>query len=184
MIPIMLDAARLRVGLVGRGTLAVRRLDWFRRLGAAPELFSDAPGGELIAVAGDMLIPRLPDTGDLAALDLLWIADIDPRAAADLYGVARAAKTLVNVEDDLPLCDFHTPSVVARGALVIAAGTGGGSPALAAIVRERLEEAFPVAWGPALEDIAAARRQMRSAGAAPAEIAADARRRLAETKLI
>jgi len=184
MIPIMLDAARLRVGLAGRGALAVRRLEWFRRLGAAPELFSDAPGGELIAVAGDMLIPRLPDAGDLAALDLLWIADIDPGAAADLYGLARAAKTLVNVEDDLPLCDFHTPSVVTRGALVIAAGTGGGSPALAAIVRERLEEAFPVAWGPALDDIAAARRQMRSAGAAPAEIAADARRRLAETKLI
>ncbi len=184
MIPIMLDAARLRVGLAGRGALAVRRLEWFRRLGAAPELFSDAPGGELIAVAGDMLIPPPPDAGGLAGLDLLWIADFAPRAAADLYGLARAAKALVNVEDDLPLCDFHTPSVVTRGALVIAAGTGGGSPALAAIVRERLEEAFPVAWGPALDDIAAARRQMRSAGAAPAEIAADARRRLAETKLI
>ncbi|MFO1235568.1 MAG: hypothetical protein U1F24_00820 [Alphaproteobacteria bacterium] len=93
-------------------------------------------------------------------------------------------RRLLIVEDDLPLCDFHTPAVVTRGALVIAAALGGGSPALAAIVRERLEEAFPVAWGPALDDVAAARRQMRSAGAAPAEIAADARRRLAETKLI
>ena len=43
MIPIMLDAARLRIGLAGRGALAVRRLEWFRRLGAAPELFPTSP---------------------------------------------------------------------------------------------------------------------------------------------
>lgn len=184
MIPVMLDPTRLRIGLVGRGVLAQKRLHWFRTLGAEPELYSDAAEESFAAEAGDRLIPRLPDSGDLAALDLLWIADLDPNAAAHLATRARRAKVVVNVEDVLALCDFHTPAVVKRGRLVLAAGTGGASPAVAAAVRGKLEDAFPIGWDTALEDIAAARLRLREDGAAPAEVAADARARLAAAKLI
>jgi precorrin-2 dehydrogenase/sirohydrochlorin ferrochelatase len=184
MIPVMLDPARLRIGLAGRGALALKRLDWFRHLGAEPILYSDKPDGRFAAEAGDRLIARLPDAGDLAALDLLWVADLDADAAAALATRARRAKVLVNVEDVLPLCDLHTPAVVKRGRLVLAAGTGGASPAVASAVRAKLEEAFPVGWGGALEDIAAARTRLRASGAAPTDVAADARARLAAAKLI
>jgi len=184
MIPVMLDPARLRIGLVGRGVLAQKRLTWFRSLGAEPELFSDAPEETFIAEAADRLLPRLPDSGDLAALDLLWIADLDIDAASTLADRARRARVLVNVEDALAFCDFHTPAVVKRGRLVLAAGTGGASPAVAAAVRAKLEDAFPVGWDTALEDIAAARLRLREGGAKPAEVAADARARLAAAKLI
>lgn len=184
MIPIMLDPVRLRIGLVGRGELAVRRLAWFAKLGATPEIFSDKPTAEFLAVAGEQLIPRLPDAGDLSALDLIWIADLGPWASAELTAQARAAKVIVNVEDDLPNCDFHTPAVVTRGRLVLAAGTGGASPAVAQAVRVKLEAAFSPSWGDALEDIAAARARLRESGAAMAELAADARARLAAAKLI
>ena len=43
---VMLDPARLRIGLVGRGDLAIRRLGWFQKLGAKPEIFSDKPSVE------------------------------------------------------------------------------------------------------------------------------------------
>lgn len=184
MLPVMLDPARTRVGLAGRGALTLRRLEWFRRLGFMPEIFSDTPSDELVAAAGELFLPRLPDPGDLVALDLLWIADLDRAEAEDLYVQARAVKVLVNVEDDLPLCDFHTPSVVTRGRLVIAAGTGGASPAVAAAVRGKLEQAFSEDWADTLEDIAAARVQLRGEGAVPADILADARRRLAAARLI
>lgn len=184
MLPVMLDPARTRVGLAGRGALTVRRLEWFRKLGFTPEIYSDAPSEALLALAGEQYLPRLPDPGDLVALDVLWIADLDRSEAEDLYAQARAVKVLVNVEDDLPLCDFHTPAIVTRGRLVIAAGTGGASPAVAAAVRGRLEEAFPDDWADALEDIALARAQLRSEGAAPADIMEDARRRLAAARLI
>lgn len=179
MIPVMLDPQRLRIGLAGRDTLAVRRLGWFRHFGATPVLYSDTPGGTFAEAAGDVLIPRLPDAGDLAALDLLWIADLDHDTAADLAARARRAKVLVNVEDDVPLCDLHTPAVVKRGRLVIAAGTGGASPAVASVVRAKLEEAFPENWGQVLEDIAAARARLRAEGVHGAELAADAKARLA-----
>lgn len=184
MLPVMLDPKRTRIGLAGRGALAVRRLDWFRKLGFTPEIYSDAPSADLAAAGGELILPRLPDPGDLVALDMLWIADLERDEAEDLYAQARAVKVLVNVEDDLPLCDFHTPSVVTRGRLVIAAGTGGASPAVAAAVRGKLEEAFPDDWAAALEDIAAARVQLRAEGAPPADITADARRRLGAARLI
>ena len=183
MIPVMLDPARLRIGLAGRGFLAQKRLQWFRHLGAEPALFSDAAGGPFVAEAGDGLMPRLPDAGDLAALDLLWIADLENAAAGALAERARRAKVLVNVEDVLTLCDVHTPAVVKRGRLLLAAGTGGASPAVAAAVRGKLEEAFPAGWDTALEDIAAARLRLRERGAQPAEVEADARARLAAAKL-
>jgi precorrin-2 dehydrogenase/sirohydrochlorin ferrochelatase len=146
MIPVMLDPARLRIGLAGRGALASKRLAWFRELGSEPELYSDEPDGSFAADAGDRLVPRLPDAGDLAGLDLLWIADLDSDAAASLTKRARQAKALVNVEDVLSLCDLHTPAVVKRGRLLLAAGTGGASPAVASAVRAKLEEAFPAGW--------------------------------------
>ncbi len=184
MLPVMLDPSRMRVGLAGRGALTLRRLEWFRKLGVTPELFSDDPTPELQAAAGDLILPRLPDPGDLVALDVLWIADLERHESEDLFTQARAVKVLVNVEDDLPFCDFHTPSIVKRGRLLIAAGTGGASPAVASAVRTRLEEAFPEGWADALEDIAAARQQLRAAGAAPSEVSADAKRRLAAARLI
>lgn len=184
MLPVMLDPARTRIGLAGRGALTVRRLEWFRKLGFTPEIYSDTPSDALLALAGEQYLPRLPDPGDLVALDVLWIADLERSEAEDLYVQARAVKVLVNVEDDLPLCDFHTPAVVTRGRLTIAAGTGGASPAVAATVRSKLEDAFPEDWADALEDIAAARAQLRSEGAPTPDILADARRRLAAARLI
>ncbi len=183
MIPTMLDPRRLRIGLVGRGALALKRLDWFGRLGAAPEIFSDAPAPDLVAAAGDRLVRRLPDEADLARLNVVWIADLGD-AARPLARRARAAKALVNVEDDPDYCDFHTPAAIRRGRLVLAVGTGGASPAAAAAVRAKLEADFPDEWAETLERIAAARRALIDAGASPGEIAADARRRLAEAGLI
>ena len=76
MIPIMLDAVRLRIGLAGRGALAVRRLEWFRRLGAAPELFSDEPGDELIAAT--------PEEGPRVGLQQIQRILLDPIAPEPL----------------------------------------------------------------------------------------------------
>jgi precorrin-2 dehydrogenase/sirohydrochlorin ferrochelatase len=90
---------------------------------------------------------------------------------------------LVNVEDVVPLCDFHTPAVVRRGKLTLAVGTGGASPAVARVARERLEAAFPPGWGEALDEIAEARARLRADGASFDTLSADARRRLSERGL-
>ena len=184
MIPILLDPSLVRIGLIGDGPLSLRRLRWLHAGGARPQVFAPHPSAEMAVEAGADLIRRLPDEREIAALRVVWIADIDADAAQALAAQGRAAGALVNVEDVLPFCDFHTPSVVRRGRLTLAAGTGGASPATAGLVRERLAAAFPEPWAEALETVAAARDALRAAGATPLEIAADARTRLVALGLV
>ncbi|QGZ96231.1 precorrin-2 dehydrogenase/sirohydrochlorin ferrochelatase family protein [Terricaulis silvestris] len=182
MIPIYLNPAATRIALVGRGRLTVRRLAWLREGGAKPDVWSDAPSIDL-AAASPELSPRLPKQTDIEGYHAIWIADLEQEAAT-LAQWARAAGVLVNVEDVIPLCDFHTPAVVRRGQLTLTAGTGGASPAVARAARERLEEAFPKVWGDALVEIAEARAVLRSDGAAFETLVADARARLAHHGLV
>jgi precorrin-2 dehydrogenase / sirohydrochlorin ferrochelatase len=184
MIPVYLDPRQTRIALVGRGALAVRRLAWLRDGGAAPDVWSDAPSAELSAAAGEGLLPRLPPAGELGAYHAIWIADLFRAEAEPLAAAARAAGVLVNVEDVLPLCDFHTPAVVRRGKLALASGTGGASPAVARAARERLEQAFSTGWADALEEVAEARAALRARGAGFEELVDDARRRLVAHGLV
>jgi precorrin-2 dehydrogenase / sirohydrochlorin ferrochelatase len=184
MIPIYLDPDATRVALIGRGALAVRRLDWLKKLGAKPVVFSDAPGAELREAAGFLLAKRLPEREELRAFQAIWIADIEPEDARTLSVLAREEGVLINVEDVKPLCNFHTPAVVKRGKLVLAAGTGGASPAAASAVREKLEEMFGEEWEAALDELAAAREVLRAGGAKMSAITEDARARLKRRALV
>ncbi len=171
MLPVVLDASRLPLGLVGRGGLAVRRLRQLIEGGAQNlTVFAEAPVPELAALAGERLVRRLPEAADLRPLAALWIVDLDPVVAERLAETAHAAGTLVNVEDVVPLCDFHSPSVVRRGDLVLAVSTGGRSPGLAARLRRRLERQFGAEWAGHLDDVAARRRAWRAEGRPAAEI--------------
>ena len=84
------------------------------------------------------------------------LASIDPATgkavgvsvdlARELAARARRLKVLVNVEDVLPLCDFHVPAIVRRGELLLTASTGGQVPGLARRLREALAEQFGPEW--------------------------------------
>lgn len=180
MIPLFLDPAQTRVALIGRGALAVRRLNWLAQGGAAADVWSDEPSSELVTAAGGQLERRLPKPGELAVYHAIWIVDLSFEKAEEIANAARSAHVLVNVEDVPALCDFHTPAVLRRGKLALAAGTGGASPAVARAARERLEEAFPPRWEQALDEIAQSRAALRAQGAGFDDLVADARKRLAE----
>jgi precorrin-2 dehydrogenase/sirohydrochlorin ferrochelatase len=184
MVPIALDPAHADIAVIGRGPLVLRRLVQLRDLGADPKVFCADPDEALVSEARGRLLRRLPTRRDLRALNVVWIAGMDESASAALAADARAEKTLVNVEDVIPLCDFHTPAIVQRGALVLSASTGGASPAAARFARETLEAAFPEAWSEALDELAAARRSARARGAPVAEITAEARAILARRRLL
>jgi precorrin-2 dehydrogenase/sirohydrochlorin ferrochelatase len=173
MTPIVLDLSRVAVAVVGRRRQAERRLtllDVDRE--AETRVFSDAPSDGLALAAGSRLIRRLPDTNDLAGIGLVFIADLDADAAAEIARRAHAVGALVNVEDRTPLCDFHVPAVVQRGDLLLSVSTGGKSPALARRLRLALAELFPAPWAERLDRLAGLRRDLRARGAPPQEIAA------------
>ena len=183
MIPVMLDQALVRVALCGNGILTVRRLKWLRDCGADPLVFAPHADAELAELAGAALIKRLPEHTDLMGLAAIWIADFATETANPLAEEARAIGVLVNFEDVLDYCDFHTPAVIHRGRLTLAVGTGGASPAIASIIRQRLETAFPPAWESLVDGVASSRLDLKAKGATFPELVADATARLVQSGL-
>jgi precorrin-2 dehydrogenase/sirohydrochlorin ferrochelatase len=155
------------MALIGRGEAAARRLELLLAGGAEQiAVFSDAPSPRLAELAAHRLHRRLPAPSELARFALLWIADLPIAQAAPLARAARAGGCLVNVEDVVAFCDFHNPSQVRRGDLLLTVSTGGKSPGLAARIRARLARAFGPEWASRLERIGhernAWRREARS----------------------
>ena len=66
----------------------------------------------------------------------------DEKTNAAIYSDAGSKGISVNIVDDPQKCDFILPSLVERGDLTIAIGTGGKSPALARHLREELESKY------------------------------------------
>lgn len=171
MFPVMLDVARLPVVVVGNGPATVRRLALLDAGGAARlTVFADDPIPDLTAAAGTRLKRDRPTAADLKGPAAIFIVDLPEDRARGLATIARAGGALVNVEDNIPLCDFHTPSLVRRGDLVLAVSTAGKSPALCRRLRLHLERLFPPQWAERLEALAEARRRWRADGADPAAV--------------
>jgi len=172
MIPIVLDPAATPVALIGRGEAACRRLEWLLAGGAgACQVYSDAPSAALARLAGRRLRRALPAAAELARLRVLWIADLPQVDAMELAARARAAGVLVNVEDVIGGCDFHNPSVVRRGDLLLTVSTGGKSPGLAARIRRELADRFGPEWAHRLERLGERRAAWRRRPRPLAELA-------------
>jgi len=133
-------------------------------------IFSPAPGDEMRAAAGDEVKLHLPSAEDISSYAIIFIANLEEEEAETLAGLAREQGVLVNVEDVKPLCDFHVPSIIRRGKLLMTASTGGVSPALARRLREFLAARFAPVWADRLEIIGAARHRWRDEGLSFGEV--------------
>jgi len=174
MFPIVVDLVKLRVILAGNGPQAVRRLSLLDEdCAGSVTVHAPAPSEALVSCAGARLVRRWPTPAEVASVRLLLIADgIEASALSGLVAAARAAGTLVNVEDRPELSDFHSPAMVRRGDLLITVSTGGRSPALARRLGRFLAEVFGPEWQARLADLAALRSQWREGGANPSTICA------------
>ena len=158
MLPLVLNPATLKAGLAGRGPERDRRA----------ALLADA------GVEARLLADDAPDTL-LASLQILFVAGLPEGEARDLATRARAQGVLVNVEDMLPLCDFHVPAVVRRGDLLLTASTGGQVPGLARALRESLADQFGPEWTGRLKELSAARAKWRSQSLSPGQVSQNVR---------
>ncbi|MEZ5932382.1 MAG: NAD(P)-dependent oxidoreductase [Alphaproteobacteria bacterium] len=172
MIPIVLDPDMTSIALIGRGEAARRRLALLDETGAADlAVFSDLPEPGFAAAAGDRLLRRLPADKELAAFQVVWIADLPLDLASPLAKQVRARGGLVNVEDVKPLCDFHNPALVRRGDLLLTVSTGGRSPGLAARIRRQLADLFGPEWADRLGQIGRKRQVWKGRARPIAELA-------------
>ena len=143
--PVFLDIKDKKCVVVGGGEVAARKAE--RLLDCCAKVFVISPklSPELSALKEKNLISHIATeyTGDLIHGAALIIgATDDEKTNAQISLDARGQGIPVNIVDDPQKCDFILPSVVQRGDLAIAIGTGGKSPALARYLREELEAKY------------------------------------------
>jgi precorrin-2 dehydrogenase/sirohydrochlorin ferrochelatase len=148
---------------------------------AKARLFEGSPA-RLVRIDG----PAATTPKAYAGAILAFVASGDDAFAAAAAAAAAAAHVPVNVVDRPGLCDFTTPAVIDRGAVVAAIGTGGASPMLATLLRHDIEARVPQGAGrvaalfgalqedvrQALPDLPRRRAFLRSALTGPAAQAA------------
>ena len=143
--PVFLNIRDKKCVIVGGGEVAARKAERLLDCGATVFIISPQLTPELAALKEKDIISHIATeyTGDLingAALVIGATNDEKTNAAISLD--ARSKGIPVNIVDDPQKCDFILPSLVQRGDLAIAIGTGGKSPALARHLREELEAKY------------------------------------------
>jgi precorrin-2 dehydrogenase/sirohydrochlorin ferrochelatase len=157
--PILLNIEGRLCVVVGGGPVGRRKARGLREAGARVRLIDpEPPAGE--DFSGVEVLVRPYRAGDLQGAALAFAAAGNREVNAAVAADARREGIPVNVVDAPLEGDFRLPALLRRGELTVAVSTGGQSPALAAVVRDRLAEIFGPEWATVLE-LAGALRQKR-----------------------
>ena len=162
--PIVLTGLhKVRCVVVGGGPVAERKVEALLDCAAQVAVISPTLTDQLRAWAEARRLryidrPFRPD--DLRDTALVIAATDDPAVNAEVAQEAHRAGLLVNVVDDPDAGNFNTVATVRRGDLTLAVSTGGASPAVAALIRRRLEASFGPEYGELLALLGGLRRDV------------------------
>ena len=147
-----------RVVLVGGGTVAAHKAQRLAPFGVQLIVCAHEVLPELKALAHAVYTEYAPKLLDGASFAIAATDDraLNARVCAD----CRARHIPVNCVDDKENCDFFFPALIVRGEVSIGVSTGGASPLLAALLRDRIARALPENLG----EIVARAEQLRAAG--------------------
>lgn len=161
--PVMLELAGRRCVVIGAQAVRERKVEGLLAAGAEDVLVvEESLDDRFEDVAGVRIERRAWRPGDLDGAFLAVASSDDAATRTAISREARARGILVNVVDDIPQCDWAAPAVVRRGDLVLAIGTGGVSPAVARLVRERLQAEFGAEWAEVLRVVGDVRSETLS----------------------
>lgn len=144
--PVSLDLRKRLVVVVGRGAVAVEKVEGLIEAGARIRLV-----GRDLEPALTRLLAEHPTIehvdrdyleGDLDGAFLVFAErdlDIDLEA---LFDAAERRHIFANVQDVVPWCSVIASSIVKQGDLSIAISTSGSAPALSVRLRQRMEKEF------------------------------------------
>lgn len=160
--PVFLDLAGRPAVVVGGGPVAEGKVVGLLEAGA------------LVTVIAPEVTPALADLdsrhrigrkdrayrrGDLTGAFLAVAATDDRAVHQRIAAEAREKRVLLNVVDDVPLCDFIAPSIARRGDVTVAVSTAGKAPVLAVRLREEIDRRLLGSEHARFLEIAAALRQ-------------------------
>ena len=160
--PLLLNISGRLCVVAGGGSVAERKTKGLLEAGGRVRVVSPSLTPALAEWAQTARIEwrrKEAEPADLEGALLVFAATDDPAANRRLAEMAKTKGLLVNDAGEGEAGNFIVPAVLRRGDFVLAAGTGGSAPALAArVIRD-----LAVRYGPEYADFAAALRRIREA---------------------
>jgi len=161
--PVFLDICGKKCVVAGGGEVAARKVTRLLDCGAQVLVVSPQLTPELTALKAESAIEHVAAGYDIQFIEgavLIIGATDDEKTNAAISSDARSRGIPVNIVDDPQKCDFILPSLVERGDLTLAIGTGGKSPALARYLREELESVYGMEYANLLNILGQLRGKM------------------------
>jgi precorrin-2 dehydrogenase/sirohydrochlorin ferrochelatase len=141
-LPVSLSVGGRLCLVIGAGELAKAKIDRLLRAGARVRVVDAEIDAELEARAARepalSLVARSYQTEDLEGCWLAFLAVTDAELRARVVRDAERARIWLNAVDVPEACSFVMPAILERGRITIAVGTGGASPLLARVLRDRI----------------------------------------------
>lgn len=151
--------------VVGGGRVAERKIRSLLKAGARVEVVSPQLTPSLCRFREKDKIIHIPHSYRARTLDgaFLAIAATDDRTTNErVFRDGNKKGMLINIVDDPSHCNFIVPSVVKKGDLLIAISTSGKSPAMARILRRKLEKEIGSNYPLLLKFLSAVRKKVLS----------------------
>ena len=150
MYPLYLNIAERLCVVVGGGRVAERKVRGILAAAGRVRVVSPELTPVLAALADSLAIEWRQKSYSMTDLDgafLVFAATDSGEVQRAVHRDAQAAGLLINVADAPERCDFQVPATIRRGDLTLSVATGGKSPAVAAMVRQRLDRTFGEEYG-------------------------------------
>jgi precorrin-2 dehydrogenase/sirohydrochlorin ferrochelatase len=140
--PIMLDLRGKLAVVIGAGPVGIRKARSLVVAEARVRLLAERVDADR-APAGVEVLERPYEESALAGAFLVFACTDDAALNSRIARDARQAGALVNVADTPTECDFYLPATTGDGDVIVAIGTGGASPGMAAWLKGRLRAVLP-----------------------------------------
>ena len=168
LYPILLNLEGEPCIIVGGGEVARRKIEHLLEAGARVSVIARRAHPVIRRWARERRISLLKTDYRPEHLDdnprLLFACTDDRRTNRRIIADARKRGIDVNCVDDPRSGDFHVPSMVRRGSLLLTVSTGGESPTLSRVICHRLEQQFAPAWGDFTNLLGKLRRRWKTRG--------------------
>ncbi len=165
--PVFLDLKGKPCVIVGGGGVGERKARNLLKAGARVKVIAPGLTPSLMRLRQKKKIAHLARPyrkGDLRGAFLTIAATDDRTTNEQVFRHAVEGRILINVVDDPAHSSFIVPSIVEKRDLLVAISTSGRSPALAKMLRQKLEKEIGPEYGLLLKLLAAARKKVLRLG--------------------
>ena len=159
ILPVFFKLTGKRVVVIGGSAAAAWKAELLSACGATTDVYADAPGEKLAAIAARneaiCLHERRWTPGDLRGAAMAIGEFESPEETAAFRAAAGQQAVPVNVIDEPASSDFQFGAIVERSPLVIGISTDGGAPVFGQALRARIETLLPLGfrnWARAAKD--------------------------------